>query len=228
MDIHNHILPGIDDGARSVDDSLALIKGFGEFGVTRFVCTPHIMHNYYPNTPETIQESFEKLKNALNQSGMDEVSLDKAAEHMIDDNFEELLHHDQIMPLTRYHLLVEMSFLQPPINMNTALDKIISKGLFPVLAHPERYLFLSSSSKRLKSYKEKGVLFQVNLLSLADYYGSDVKSKALKLMENNLIDFVGSDVHNMQQLKSLKEATITKKTGKMLHTLVNDTIEQFY
>ena len=68
MDIHNHILPGIDDGARSVDDSLALIKGFGEFGVTRFVCTPHIMHNYYPNTPETIQESFEKLKNALNQS----------------------------------------------------------------------------------------------------------------------------------------------------------------
>jgi len=63
---------------------------------------------------------------------------------------------------------------------------------------------------------------------LADYYGSDVKSKALKLMENNLIDFVGSDVHNMQQLKSLKEATISKKTGKMLHSLVNGTIEQFY
>ncbi|MER3373022.1 MAG: CpsB/CapC family capsule biosynthesis tyrosine phosphatase [Allomuricauda sp.] len=228
VDIHNHILPGIDDGAKTVEDSIALIKGFGEFGVTRFVCTPHIMHNYYPNTPETIQQSFEKLKNALNREGMDGVSLDKAAEHMIDDNFEQLLRNDQIMLLRKYHLLVEMSFLQPPINMNSALDKVISGGLFPVLAHPERYLFLSSTSKRLRAYKEKGALFQVNLLSLANYYGSDVKSKALKLMENNLIDFVGSDVHNMQQLKSLKEATITKKMGKMLDTIVNDTIEQFY
>ncbi|MBO0323551.1 histidinol phosphatase [Muricauda sp. CAU 1633] len=228
VDIHNHILPGIDDGAKKVDDSIALIKGFGEFGVTRFVCTPHIMHNYYPNTPKTIQESFEKLRNALHSEGMDGVSLDKAAEHMIDDNFEQLLHNNQTMPLRKYHLLVEMSFLQPPINMNTALDKIISKGFFPVLAHPERYLFLSSTSNRLKSYKEKGVLFQANLLSLAEYYGSDVKAKAVKLMENDLIDFVGSDVHNMQQLKSLKEATITKKTSKMLYSIVNNTIEQFY
>ncbi len=228
VDIHNHILPGIDDGAKTPNDSLELIKGFGEFGVTNFLCTPHIMHNYYPNTPGTIQSSFEILEKALEKKDIGGVSIYPAAEHMIDDNFEQLLHKDEVMPLKMYHLLIEMSFLQPPINFKIALDKIISKGLFPILAHPERYIFLKSNSSRFLSYKKKGVLFQVNLLSLANYYGKDVKLKAIKLMENDLIDFVGSDVHNIQQLNFLKEATVTKKTAKRLDIIINRTIEQFY
>ncbi len=228
VDIHNHILPGIDDGAKTIEDSIALIKGFGEFGVTRFICTPHIMHNYYPNTPETIYIALETLKKSLNDLGLGKTIVDAAAEHMIDDNFEQILFDNKVMPLKKSHLLIEMSFLQPPINFKTALDKIISKGFFPILAHPERYMFLKSTSKRLRAYKEKGTLFQINLLSIADYYGNDVKSKALKLLENGLVDFVGSDVHNVQQLTFLKEATVTKKIHKSLHEIVNRTIEQFY
>lgn len=228
IDIHNHILPGIDDGAKTVEESIDLIKGFGEFGVTRFICTPHIMHNYYQNTPQTILNSLKKLKEALESEELAKIFIDAGAEHMIDDNFELLLLNDEVMPLRKHHLLIEMSFLQPPINFKTALDKITSKGLFPILAHPERYMFLKSTSNRLKMYKEKGALFQVNLLSLANYYGSDVKLKALKLLENDIIDFVGSDVHNTQQLNFLKNATITKKTGKILNLIVNRTIKQFY
>ncbi len=228
VDIHNHILPGIDDGAKTVEEAITLIKGFGEFGVTQFICTPHIMHNYYPNTPNTIQQSYELLKNELSKQKTIEVSIRKAAEHMIDDNFEQLLQNDMVMPLEKYHLLIEMSFLQPPINFNIALNQIVSKGFFPILAHPERYLFLKSTSKRLSSYRDIGTLFQVNLLSLANYYGNDVKSKALKLMENELVDFVGSDIHNIQQLDFLKEAYISKRTHKMLDKIINNTIERFY
>ena len=228
VDIHNHILPGIDDGAKNVDDSVALLQGFNEFGVKHFVCTPHIMHNYYPNTPETIQIAFKKLKKALSSIGLDDIRIAAAAEHMIDDNFEQLVANDNIMPLKKEHLLIEMSFLQPPINFESALNSIFSKGLFPVLAHPERYIFYSSNSNRLKKYKEQGMLFQLNLLSIANFYGKDVKMKALKLLENDLIDFAGSDVHNMRQLNFLKEAQIDKKTSKMLYPIVNHTIEQFF
>lgn len=228
VDIHNHILPGVDDGAKTIDESIKLLKGFSEFGINRFICTPHIMHNYYPNTPESILESFMILKESLPFNELDKVSLEMAAEHMIDDNFEFLLENDQVMKLGKYHLLIEMSFLQPPINFNTALDKIISKGLFPILAHPERYLFMSSTSKRLMGYREKGALFQLNLLSLTDYYGNDVHVKAIKLLENNLIDFVGSDVHNLLQLNCLKEAILTKKVSKLLYPIINRTIEEFY
>ncbi|MGD1945196.1 MAG: tyrosine-protein phosphatase [Croceivirga sp.] len=228
VDIHNHILPGIDDGAKNVQDSITLIKGLNDFGISRFICTPHIMHNYYPNNPQTIQKALSSLKSEMKKQGLEDTQLDVSAEHMIDDNFEQILQNNEVMPLRKFHILIEMSYLQPPINFNTALNKIISKGLFPILAHPERYLFINSTSRRLGIYKQKGVLFQLNLLSLANYYGSDIKSKAIKLMEKNLVDFVGSDIHNISQLNTIKEATISKSTGKILYSLVNNTIERFY
>ncbi|MBT2163184.1 histidinol phosphatase [Zobellia sp. KMM 6746] len=228
IDIHNHILPGIDDGAKTVDESIALIRSFSEFGVKHFIATPHIMSNYYPNTRETIGASLTELKNALLQNGLKDVSVEASAEHMIDDNFESLLENEGIMPLKKDYLLVEMSYLQPPINFEEAIIKTASKRFFPILAHPERYGFLHHRKKRYQEYKDNGIQFQMNLLSLSEYYGKEVPKVAVELLEKGLIDFVASDVHNMSQLNALKKLTLSKKMIEQLLPLINNTIQTFY
>ena len=221
IDIHNHILPGIDDGAKTVEESIDLIKGFGEFGVKNFICTPHIMHNYYDNTPQTIKKSYKKLKKALKEENIKDINLGYAAEHMIDANFDDLLEKDKIMPLNADHLLIEMSYLQPSIGFEISIENIIKRQLFPVLAHPERYNYLNNSFEKYQTYKNWGVKFQLNLLSLTDYYGNDVKKSALKLLESNYIDYAGSDVHNTKQLHHLKNSIIAKKTIPFLKTIID-------
>jgi len=228
IDIHNHILPGIDDGAKTVDDSIALIKEFAAFGVTHFIATPHIMHNYYPNDRRTITDALTEVKHALLINDMKHISIAAAAEHMIDDNFEHLLDTDGAMSIHKQYLLVEMSYLQPPINFEEAIIKTASKGYFPILAHPERYGFLHQRKRKYKEYKDHGILFQMNLLSLGEYYGKEVPKVAAELLEDGLIDFVATDVHNLDQLNSLKKLTLSKKNVEQLVPLINKTIATFY
>jgi len=227
-DIHNHILPGIDDGAKTVEDSIELIKGFGEFGVTNFIATPHIMHNYYPNTYESISTSYANLKNRLSYNNIDNVSISIAAEHMIDANFETILEKKEVMPIDKNYLLVEMSYLQASINFDNAINKIAEGKLFPILAHPERYVYLHPKFGKYKKYKNKGIMFQLNLLSLSNYYGKDVQKTANKLLNEDLIDFAGSDVHNIRQLNSLKEIKLTKKQLQKIIPVIDKTTQSFY
>lgn len=226
IDIHNHILPGIDDGAKNVEESIELIKGFGEFGVSNFICTPHIMENYYPNTPETIKSSLTLLQNNLKKNNLDHVKIAAAAEHMIDSNFEAILEKGLIMPLTENYLLVEMSYLQPFINFEEVMDKIMSGGYFPILAHPERYTYLHNTRK-YSLYKENGILFQLNILSLSNYYGKEVQQKAFRLLQKGQIDFIGTDIHNLNQLNSLKEIRVTTKMGNLLKPIIMNTTHTF-
>ena len=127
VDIHNHILPGIDDGAKTVDESLSLIKAFSAYGVTNFVCTPHIMNHYYPNTPSSIKTSFELLQTELEKQDLQNIKIDYAAEHMIDDEFEALVVSDGIVPLKTEHLLIEMSYLQPAFGFDNSVKKIFEQ-----------------------------------------------------------------------------------------------------
>ncbi len=228
VDIHNHLLPGIDDGAKNVRDSMDLIRGFAEFGVTRFICTPHIMHNLYPNTPATIQKSLSEVGNALLQNNLRHISIEAAAEHMIDDNFETLLEAGQIMAMRSEYLLVEMSFLQPPLNFDPSIVQIAANRFFPILAHPERYGFLNRRALKIGQFKDQGILMQMNMLSLSDYYDRQVHKTALKLLDEGLIDFLASDVHHMGQLICLKEITLPKKVIKQLIPVIQRTIEVFY
>ena len=228
VDIHNHVLPGIDDGAKTVDDSLSLIKGFEDFGVTRFIATPHIMHNYYPNDRESIMGALSRLQQGFLKNGLKHISIAVAAEHMIDDNYENLLESDSAMVMKEDYILVEMSYLQPPINFEEAIIKTASKGYFPILAHPERYGFLHQRMRKYQEYKEHGILFQMNLLSLGEYYGKEVPKIAMALLDQGLIDFVATDVHNIAQLNALKELKVHKKTAEKLLPLINKTIETFY
>ena len=229
VDIHNHILPGIDDGAKTVEDSMALIKGFSKIGVTSFVCTPHIMHNVYDNTPGTIKASYDRLRKELDSSSLLDVNLAYAAEHMIDDNFEHILKEQQVMPMAQDYLLVEMSYLQPSFNFDIAVEKVKKKGIFPILAHPERYMYFHGKYGKYPSLKADGVLFQLNLLSLDPAaYGDSVQKIAAKLLNDGLIDFVGTDVHSVRQLNLLKEVKVSKKTLEQLLPIIERTIQTFY
>lgn len=228
VDIHNHILPGIDDGAKNVEESIALIKEFSGFGVRHFIATPHIMHNYYANDRVSITDSLNLLKNALLAENLKDISIEASAEHMIDDNFEVLLENKGVMPMKANYLLVEMSYLQPPINFEDAIIKTAAKRFYPVLAHPERYGFLHHRMRKYTKYKEHGILFQLNLLSLGEFYGKEVPKVAAELLDEGLIDFLGSDVHTMAQLNSLKNLTVPRKTVEKLLPLISNTIETFY
>jgi tyrosine-protein phosphatase YwqE len=223
VDIHNHILPGIDDGAKTVNDSIELIQGFSEFGVRKFIMTPHIMHNYYENNSVSIGNAENQLQNELTKRKMNSVTLATAAEHMIDSNFENILEKKEIMPLGSHHLLIEMSYLQPPINFDEAVKSITHSMFFPVLAHPERYNFLLGKQHRFREFRDMGILFQINMLSLSEYYGKEVSKTAHKLLNAGMIDFIGSDVHNMNHLDSLKSITLSQKTVELLLPIIEKT-----
>lgn len=227
IDMHNHILPGIDDGAKSTAESLQLIKEFSEFGVKNFIATPHIMHNYYDNTPKTINLSLSSLQEELDKNDLSDVVISAAAEHMIDSNFETILVNEEVMPMQKDHLLIEMSYLQRPINFDESIVAIAHNRFFPILAHPERYNFLHGRTKKYGEFKQQGIYFQLNMLSLGEFYSKEVQKIALKLLEEGMIDFIGSDVHNINQLNSLKKLTINKKTKALLLPIIENTIERF-
>ncbi|MEC8832425.1 MAG: CpsB/CapC family capsule biosynthesis tyrosine phosphatase, partial [Bacteroidota bacterium] len=201
VDIHNHILPGIDDGAKTVEESMELLRGFAEFGVKKFICTPHIMHNQYNNTPKTIKAAHSLLTKELDKSEDLNVILDYAAEHMIDDNFERLLERGEVVPMNKEYILIEMSYLQPSFNFDLAVEKIGQNQLFPIFAHPERYMYLHQKYGKYPKMKSSGILFQMNLLSLNPASYGDAATKIVgKLLEDQLIDYVGTDVHQIRQL----------------------------
>ncbi|MEM6737157.1 MAG: CpsB/CapC family capsule biosynthesis tyrosine phosphatase [Bacteroidota bacterium] len=227
VDIHNHILPGIDDGAKTTEDSIALIEALGQLGINRFICTPHIMHHYYENTPKSISKANSELQKALKDQNI-QVHIDIAAEHMVDDNYETLLDSNTIMPLGPSHVLVEMSYLQASINFDYAMERTIQKQLFPILAHPERYVYFHKKPKKYAAFKEEQIAFQMNLLSIGGYYGKEVQKMTLSLLDKGFYDFVGTDVHRMQHVKALKEIKLSNKTLDVLLPVINTTIETFY
>ena len=228
VDIHNHILPGIDDGAKNVQESIDLIHGFKELGITNLVATPHIMSNLYPNTKETITSSLDLLTNALLANDLKDISIEAAAEHMIDDNFEELLEQGEVMSMRKQYLLVEMSYLQPSINFDDAIKSIMKKGFFPILAHPERYGYWHTNKANYSKYKKKGVQYQLNLLSLSDYYGPEVQRMALYLLDHGLIDYIATDIHRREQIEFLKEIKINAGVSESIIPLIHNTINIFY
>ncbi len=227
VDIHNHILPGIDDGAKTIKDSLNLIIKLKELGVKEFIPTPHIMQDFYPNTDETIGSSYQQLLENLNTKLLGSITINPAAEYMLDNNFEKLLETENLFTLKKKYVLVEMSYFQPPINLEDIIFKIKTKGYIPVLAHPERYSFYHNNLNYYSRLKQLGCLFQLNLLSLSDHYGKNVKKTGNYLIENNLIDFVGSDVHNESHIEKISNIIISKTQYSFLPKLIRNTKDTF-
>ena len=214
-DIHSHLIPGIDDGAKTTQDSLLLIKGLKELGFKKIITTPHVFSDYYPNSSQSILEGYKKLKKKLVDSG-EMMEIEVAAEYYMDDYFEGLLAADDLLTLPEDHLLVEMSFFSAPPKLHEYIFKLRTKGYKPILAHPERYLFYSDDFEKYFRLKDFGCKFQVNLLSLMGYYGKPVLKNARKLLKHRLVDFLATDLHHSQQLELLKKARGARLVASIL------------
>lgn len=228
IDIHNHILPGIDDGAATVDDSISLIKKFSEMGITKFIATPHIMNDYYPNTPETVNTALQLVKQALSEAGLSDIKIKAAAEYMMDQSFLEILENGNLLTVADNFVLVEMSYFQAPINLNEILFQIQTKKYRPILAHPERYAFYHS--KELTKYeelKDRGCLFQLNLLSVTGHYGKNIQETAFQLLDREMIDFIGTDTHQMRHVDKLSDIKISEKRIDQLKPILHRTSNTF-
>lgn len=222
VDIHSHLLPGIDDGAKDIEDSINLITKMRSYGIKNFITTPHVMGELYPNSSEIILEKLTLVKEELKNRGLHDVSFSAAAEYMMDEQFMNRLEKDDILTLKDNFMLVEMSFSNPPLNLFEIIFEIQLKGYKPILAHPERYSFYHNDMNKYYKLKKAGCLFQLNLLSLSLNYGKGVQKASYDLLKNNLYDFVGSDTHHLNHLKVFEEINSKKNYTLIKHLIENN------
>jgi len=227
IDIHSHLLPGIDDGAKSLEDSQYLIEKLMDFGTKQLITTPHILKSVWNNTPEIIKSKLEETNFYLNNLQLS-IPLKAAAEYMLDSYFMDLLQSEEkLMTLKENYLLVEMSYIQPPINLFDMLFEIKQHGYQPVLAHPERYLFYHQNYDDYKKLKRAGCFFQMNLLSTVGYYGKNVALITDKILADGFYDFVGSDVHHEKHIQSFQNKLVIKNHTPLKTSIDNNNIFSF-
>lgn len=225
VDMHNHLLPGIDDGSKSVEDSLHLLSGLQNLGFKKFICTPHIMQDVHPNTQSTILSAHAKLTDGLKKRG-DKVEIHAAAEHMIDENLGKLIDRNDLCVMPGGYVLIEMSYLSESQALFKTILDIQNLGYKPVLAHPERYNYYHQDFNMYKRIKDAGCLLQLNLLSISRYYGVPVKVNALTMIKSGMYDFVGTDLHHQKHLMALEEVVAKYPVRELLKpcTLLNATL----
>lgn len=223
VDIHSHLLPGIDDGAKNLDDSKLILEHMKSFGFKKVITTPHTIKTVWNNTRETIFTAKSEVISALPDLSS-ELSLDCASEYMMDENFVQLFKSEKLLTLKDNFVLVEMSYLNPPIQLLDILFELQLEGYKPVLAHPERYTFYHNKPKEYEKLKKAGCKFQMNLLSSVGYYGKEVMLTADKLLQHDMIDFVGSDIHHQHHLASFDHKIGIKNQEKLEIAISNNSI----
>jgi protein-tyrosine phosphatase len=214
--MHSHLIPGIDDGVKTLDESIRLIRGLMELGYSKIITTPHINADIFPNTPEKIRAGRALVSAELERLGL-EVDFSAAAEYLMDDHFYHLLSEgEQLLTLRDNMVLVELSFAVPNINLKELLFELQVKGYQPVLAHPERYLYFGASKGWYDQLKEAGCLFQLNLLSFRGHYGPESQQLAEWLIKKKYVDLVGTDMHHERHLELLRSQRIFKTVRQLL------------
>lgn len=206
-DIHSHLVPGIDDGSPDIETSLKLIKGLSEAGYRKIVTTPHVLWDIYPNTTETIKQGIGELQEAVLKEGLD-IELNAAAEYFLDEHFEEeLKKKTRFLTISGNMILVEFSMVSEPFDVQRIIFELQMQDYQPVLAHPERYTYLTTRKEVYDDLKNAGCLFQLNLLSLTGYYGAAAHSLARYLLDHNYYDLAGTDMHHERHLSTLNKLT---------------------
>ena len=213
IDLHSHLLPGIDDGVRTIDESIKIIKKFKALGYTKLITTPHIISDSYPNTKTIIEENLKMVKNAIKEEGID-IEIEAGAEHYVDMEFLADIKADRLVPFCDKYILFETSYISKPMILEQAIFDMQSKGYVPVLAHPERYHYMQNDIESYIKLKDLGVLFQMNIKSLRNT-SNIIYKVSLKLMKLGLIDFIGSDAHRMRDMNDL-ERIVEDKTYQLI------------
>ena len=223
-DIHSHILPGIDDGAPDISSSIQLLKGLYQLGIRKTIATPHIIADLYRNTNFTIQVALDELQLACANENMD-ITISAAAEYMLDEYFVNLLNQNiPLLCIYKNLVLTELSYATSSENLNEIAFAMLSNGYQPILAHPERYVYYHNDYSNYGLLKDMGFLFQVNVLSLTGYYGRSVAKMSKYLFDNNLVDFVGTDLHHIRHLEMLQKKSSLELIQKYVG---NKTYNQF-
>lgn len=205
VDVHSHFIPGIDDGAKDINESIELISGMKELGYKKVITTPHIMSDYYRNTPEIILSGLEKVRNELKEREID-IQIDAAAEYNVDADFETKIEAKELLTFGDNYVLFELPFMQEPTILNQVIWKMQTSGYKPILAHVERYPFWHNNWEKIEDMKNRGVLLQVNIGSLTGHYGPEVKRIAERVIDEDMIDMIGSDCHHGNHLLMIKNA----------------------
>ncbi len=214
IDIHSHLLPGIDDGATDISNTINLLEGIRKIGFTKCIATPHTLPEIWENTSDGIMETFHTTKNNLEEP-LQTMLHHAASEYMINEAFLDRLNSEPLLTIKDNIVLIEMSYMNPPLALKEIIFEIQIKGYQPLLAHPERYLFYHQNTKMYTTLKELDVKFQMNLLSSVGYYGSKVAIAADFLLKENYIDFVGTDVHHMKHIVAFENKIIVKSENQL-------------
>ncbi len=226
-DVHCHILPGVDHGSQSVEDSLEMLRAEMDMGISRVILTSHVTAETFENTPESLRAAFAVLQDAVRQEGLP-VELHVSAEYRIDEYWNEQYAAGNVLPMPGNHVLLENSFTQELISIDQLLFELQCKGYKPILAHPERYRYYRERKDRYTKLHTASVKFQVNILSLAGYFGPGARDTALWLVNNGLCDMLGSDMHSMDHAHVIQDYLASKEWRKLAPMLegriLNDTV----
>jgi protein-tyrosine phosphatase len=213
-DIHSHLLPGLDDGVKDFDEALLLIKRLRDAGYKKLVTTPHIMSDTYRNDPVMIQNKLKELILFLAENKID-IKIEAAAEYYLDTwLINEVTESRRLLTFGDNYLLFEMNYMTEPYQLKDFIFKVITQGYKPVLAHPERYQFMTL--EKAEDLHHRGVLLQVNILSFIDHYSKPVRMFANQLVERGWVNFLGSDCHSLRHAKLLEVALKNKYFKKAL------------
>lgn len=222
-DVHCHILPGVDHGSQSIEQSLDMLRAQVAMGINRIILTSHVTAVSFENTRESLMDAFLKLKDAVIDEGID-VELLLSAEYRMDEYFDREYAADHLLPMPGNHILLENSFQQEQMNLNDLLFDMQVKGYRTILAHPERYSYYSRRRKRYEELHNAGAKFQVNILSFTGYFGEEARDSALWFAHNGMIDYLGSDMHNVKHAHIIMDY-INSKEWKKLSKEIEPTIK---
>lgn len=214
-DFHSHLVPNIDDGSKSIEDSIAMIRRFKELGYQRLITTPHVMSDFYKNNAETILGGLEKVKSELKNQRI-EIDISAAAEYYLDEEFESKIESNELLTFGDNYVLFELPFISEPPNFGEVVFQLQTNSYKPILAHPERYGFWYNDFEKYRELKEKGVYLQLNVLSLIGHYSPETKKIAERMIDEDLVEFLGSDCHHVHHLELMEIA----RTKPYLHKLI--------
>jgi protein-tyrosine phosphatase len=205
VDMHSHLIPGIDDGSPSMDHTIAMLAKFEQMGFRKVITTPHILNDVHPNTPETILGGLADVRAEIQRLGMS-IEIEAAAEYYCDETFLPLIEQNKILSFGQNLVLMEFGFLSPSQYEAQALFNLQVAGYVPVIAHYERYPYYFGDFKKVDELRERNILIQVNLNSLTGHYGPGVKKMAEQLIKNKQVDFLGTDCHRMEHLMMIERS----------------------
>lgn len=218
-DMHSHLLPGLDDGLQEIEQTMSFMRQLQQMGYKKLICTPHILSDVYPNSPDTILPKLDLVRSALKENNID-IQVEAAAEYMVDIDFENYLSAGKpLLTFGKKFILIEMSYAAASNNIENIIFDLRLKGFQPILAHPERYNYYLGSIEQFQRFIDLGCLLQINILSLLGYYGDASRNTAENLLKKNMVSFVGTDMHHDNHMDALKKLASKKSFYKLFENI---------